>query len=306
MGNRMDRTRREFLRDMGLLAGGAAAVATSRMPVLAADAAAPDLVVVSGEDVKALVRKAIAELGGMGKFVSKGDVVVIKPNIGWDRRPEQAANTHPDVVVALIEMAADAGAKTIKVFDRSVEDPRRCYPASGIPEAARKAGAKVLFPNELQTAKIPIKNGVHLKESALWKDALECDCYINVPIAKTHSGSQLTMAMKNHMGLTADDRGFWHQSLDQAIADFSSGFKPKLNVLDAYRIVVRNGPQAGSLQDVKVVKKCIAGVNQASMDAYGTTLFGKQPMQIRHIALAAKLGVGEIDLAKLRIREVSA
>ena len=305
MCTRSEHTRRDFLRAMGRLAGGAAAVA-SGMPVYGVEETTPDLAVVSGEDPKTMVKKALAELGGMKRFVSRGDVVVIKPNIGFERRPDQAATTNPEVMVGLIEMAFDAGAKEVKVFDRSVQDPSRCYPLSTIPEAARKAGAKVLHHWDLGTATIQIKNGVHLRESKLFRDAVECDCYINVPIAKHHGQTGLTLAMKNHMGVTADDRGFWHRSLHQAIADFSLGFKPKLNVLDAYRIVFRNGPRGGSLADVRVVKKCIAGVDQAAMDAYGATLFNKQPTDIPHIAIAGRMGVGEIDLAKLRIRQVQA
>jgi len=300
-----EKTRREFLRDFGC-AAGAAAAAASGLPAFGLDAKEPDLIVVEGEDPKAMVKRAVAEIGGMKRFVSRGDVVVIKPNIGWDRRPEQAANTNPDVVAGLIEMAFDAGAKEVKVFDRTVDNPRRCYEASGIAEAARKAGAKVLFTRDLATATIPIKGGRHLKESKLYKDALECDCYINVPIAKTHGSARLTMAMKNHLGLTADNRGFWHKSLHQAIADFALGFKPKLNVLDAYRIMIRGGPKGGSLRNVRLAKKCIVGLNQASVDAYGATLFGKRPSDIPHIEIAGRMGVGEIDVAKLRIRRVRA
>jgi uncharacterized protein (DUF362 family) len=308
MDARMERTRREFFRDMGFLAGSAAAVG-AEMPAFAADAA-PDLIVVSGEDPKAMVKKAIAELGGMKKFVSKGDVVVIKPNIGFERTPEQAACTNPDVVVGLIEMAFDAGAKEIKLFDRSVQDPVKCYPASGIPDAAKKAGAKVFLPAELTAVEIPIKDGVVLKKSAVWKDALDCDCFISVPIAKHHRMTQLTLALKNNMGLTADDRGaLWHPNLHQALADFASAFKPKLTVLDAYRIIVTNGPRGGSAADIQMPKKCIVGLNPVSVDAYGTTLFPalcKKPSDIRHLDIAAKMGLGEIDVAKLTIRQVTA
>jgi len=288
---------------MGLLAGGAALAPS--LPLLAAEA--PDLVVASGENPKAMVKAAVAALGGMKKFVSKGDIVVIKPNIGWERTPEQAANTNPDVVVALVEMALDAGAKEIKIFDRSVQNPQKCYALSGIADAAQKAGAKVLFVSNLQTVTLPVKEGVVLKQSAVWKDAVECDCFINVPVAKTHSMTRLTMTMKNHMGVTSDERGkVWHPQLEQALADFASAFKPRLNVLDAYRIVIKNGPKAGAAGDVEMRNKLIAGVNQVSVDAYGTTLFGKKPDEIGHIALAGKMGLGEIDLAKLKIAEIKA
>ncbi|MBM3333926.1 DUF362 domain-containing protein [Candidatus Sumerlaeota bacterium] len=305
MDVRKDRSRREFIRDMATLTGAVAM--PSAMAGHAAEATSPDLVVASGEDPKAMVRKAVAELGGMRKFVSRGDVVVIKPNIGWDRKPEQGANTNPDVVVTLIEMAFEAGAKEIKIFDRPVDNPAKSYAASGIAAAAQEAGAKVLPHNQLQTTTIPIKDGVHLKQSSVFKDALECNCYINVPVAKHHMMTELTMALKNHMGVTSDNRALaWHTQLHQALADFASAFKPKLTVLDAYRIVVRNGPKAGGLADVQMPKKCIVGTNQVSVDAYGTTLFGKKPTDIGHIAIAGKMGLGEIDLGKLTIKQVTA
>jgi uncharacterized protein (DUF362 family) len=303
---KIERTRRDFLRNAGLLAGAAALA--SGAPVLRAAEAAPDVVVVGGEDPKTLVKKAVAELGGMKKFVSRGDVVVIKPNMAWVRRPETAANTNPDVVVGLIEMAFEAGAKEIKVFDRTDRKPEDCYASSGIAEAARQAGAKTFFQGELPMKTIPLKDGVFLKDSLITQIALECDCVINVPVAKYHGSTTLTMAIKNLMGFN-EDRKRWHSNLDQALVDFAFHFKPKLTVLDAYRILVRRGPAGGNLADVETPKKCIAGVNQASVDAYGTTLFptwAKKPTDIRHVALAGKMGVGEIDLAKLRIREVKA
>lgn len=304
--DRMDeRTRREFLREVGMLTGGAAAVGAG-VPVLGAGAA-PDLVVVDGEDPKAMVKKGVAELGGMKAFVSKGDVVVVKPNIGWEKTPQWAANTHPDVVAGLIEMALDAGAREVKVFDRSVRSPEKCYPASGIEEAAKKAGAKVLHVKDLESVEMPVPKGKVLKKSMVYKDAIECDCFINCPVAKHHRMSRLTMCLKNHMGITDDNRGrVWHPDLHQVLADFASAFKPKLNVLDAYRIVPTGGPNTRSLKDVKLAKKCIAGVNQVSVDAYGTTLFDLKPDAIGHIQIAGQMGVGEIDLDKLRIRRVTA
>lgn len=308
MDSTNDCTRRDFLRNAGILAGGLAALA-SRRPVPAADGAPPDLVVAGGDDPKAMARKAIAELGGMKKFVSRGDVVVVKPNMAWVRRPEQAANSNPDLVVALIEMAFDAGAKAVKVFDRGAaetRDYREAYATSGIAEAARKAGATTPLTYDLKATTFQIKDGVFLKDVAVYRDALECDCFINVPIAKHHGITQLTLAMKNHMGVIAGERRQWHRSLNQALADFASAFQPKLNVLDAYRILVRHGPRGGNPQDVQMARTCVVGVNQASVDAYGATLFGKKPSAIGHIELAGRMGVGEIDLANLKISRVTA
>jgi uncharacterized protein (DUF362 family) len=257
-----------------------------------------------------MVKKAVAELGGMKKFVSRGDVVVVKPNIAWIRKPETAANTNPDVVAGLIEMAFEAGAKEVKVFDRTDHPPKDCYSSSGIADVALKLGAKIFYQTEMKTVTIPLKNGVHLKEAVVAQDAVECDCFINVPVAKHHGMTKLSMAMKNHMGVVFEGcQKVWHPNINQAIPDFALHFKPKLTVLDAYRILVRRGPSGGSLEDVQTPRKCIAGVDQAAVDAYGTTLFpmwAKKPDDIMHVAIAGKMGVGEIDLAKLRIAEVKA
>jgi uncharacterized protein (DUF362 family) len=303
MAMKADKTRREFLRDAGLLAGGAAAAASA--PTWGAETPKHDVVVVSGENPAAMVKKAVAELGGMKRFVSRGDVVVVKPNIGFERRPEHGALTHPDVLTAVIEMVFEAGAKEVKVFDRTVMDPKTCYEMSGLPAAAKAAGAKVYHSSELKTTAIDIPKGRHLKKDALHTIALECDCYINLPVPKHHHASQLTMSMKNHMGLTAGDRRFWHKNIHQSIADFATVFKADLNILDAYRVVYKNGPRGGSPTDVKYPKKCAAGINQASLDAYGATIHGKKPNEIRYLDMAGKMGVGEIDLDKLKIHEVS-
>jgi uncharacterized protein (DUF362 family) len=307
MKDRNHKTRREFLKNAGL-AVGAATVAGGGLSQVGAAETAPDLVVASGKDAKAIVRKAIEQLGGMKQFVSKGDVVVVKPNIGWDRLPRQAANTNPDVVAALVEMALEAGAKQVKVFDNSVNNARSTYARSGIKEAAEKAGAKVGIPDDRFFKKVTI-GGTFLKTWPVYTEALDCDCFINVPIAKHHSVSRLTMILKNHMGIIGGERNHWHRSLDAALAEFGLFFQSDkkrkiLNVLDAYRILLRHGPTGGSLRDVEMAYKCIAGVDQAAVDAYGTTLFKQKPTQFGYLVRAKQLGVGEIDLSKLKIQEV--
>jgi len=297
-------TRREFLHRLGWVTAGAALVGSPlARGAAAASADTPDLAVVHGKDPKALVKKAVESLGGMKRFVSRGDVVVIKPNIGWDRLPRQAANTNPDVVAALVEMALDAGAKEVKVLDHSVNNPRSTYKRSGIAEAASKAGAKLAYFDERFCKKVALK-GTFLKEWPVWTEVLECDSLINVPIAKHHSLARLTMALKNHMGVIGGERAQWHRSLDVALAEFARFLKPKLTVLDAYRILVRHGPTGGSLRDVRMLRKCIAGADQAAVDAYGATLFKMKPTDLGYLVKAKELGVGEIDLAKLKIKEI--
>ena len=205
----------------------------------------------AGKSASFITKAAVDAFGGMKRFISRGDVVVIKPNIGWDRTPEQAANTNPIVVAALVELAYAAGAKKVKVFDNTCNAARRCYKNSGIEEAARATGADVFFVEDRRLKKVNL-GGEILKEWPVYADALEADKIINVPIAKQHSLARITLSMKNLMGLIGGSRNLLHQKLDTNIVDLAAFFKPSLTVLDAVRILRANGPQGGNLNDVKI------------------------------------------------------
>ncbi len=265
----------------------------------------PDLAVATGGAPGPTVRKAMELLGGMKNFVSTGDVVVVKPNIGWDRKPELAANTNPEVVSEVVKMCLEAGAKKVKVFDRSCNAAQRCYESSGIKKAASDAGAEVSYTLDPLFKETRLPQGVLLKSWAVYKPALECDVLIDLPIAKHHGLSRLTLGMKNLMGILGGDRGNIHQNIDEKLADVANFVKPKLTILDAYRILTNNGPTGGNPRDVKLTKTIIAGRNIASVDAYGTTLFGLKPVDLSCLVLGNKFGLGEIDLSKLVIERYS-
>lgn len=265
----------------------------------------PDLAVVTSGDPASLTRKVMELIGGMKRFVSAGDVVVVKPNIGWDRNPEQAANTNPEVVAEVIKMCLEAGAKKVKLFDRSCNSATRCYENSGIKKAASEAGAEVSYMVDTAFAKMKFPEGEVLKEWYMYKPAMEADVLINVPIAKDHGSAKLTMGIKNLMGIMGGDRGQIHWNMDDNLADLANFVRPQLTILDAYRILVNNGPQGGSLKDVVEKKTMIAGVQIASVDAYGTTLFDMKPTDLGYVVKANEFGLGEIDLAKLKIKSVS-
>jgi len=262
----------------------------------------PDLALVQGDSPAAITKEVLSMLGGIKRFVSKGDKVLIKPNIGWDRTPEQGACTNPEVVSSLVDLCLGAGAKEVKVMDNPCNPARRTYVRSGIAKAAKDAGAKVPYPNKYHLKKIPLK-GEWLKEWEVYSDFLEADKLINVPAAKTHSLSRLTLGMKNWLGALGGNRNQLHQNLDAAMIDLSSFFKPVLTVLDAYRLLLRNGPQGGSLSDVKVYKTIVAGVDYVAVDALGTTFFGIKPEELRFLQLAAQKGHGKINLESLNIEK---
>ena len=281
--------------------------------ILAAEAkpgtkANPLLAVAKGKDYEALVDRVMKPLGGMAKFVQKGARVVVKPNIGWDRTPEQAANTHPDVVKAVVQQCLDAGAKRVLVFDRTCNDARRSYVRSGIKAAVESIGdsrARCVFQNQRKFVPVNIANAKSIKKFEFYKDAMapECDCYINVPVAKNHVLAKLTIGLKNIMGVIGGNRGEIHKDLGPRIADLNLVVYPKLTIVDATRILLRNGPTGGNLKDVKVLDTLVASADTVAADAYATTLFGMKPEDIPSTVAAAKLGLGEMDLAKVKIIE---
>ena len=253
-----------------------------------------------------MTRKLVDEAGGISEFVTKGDRVVIKPNIGWDRTLAQGANTHPLIVSTLAGLALEAGASKVMVFDRTCNEERRCYQNSGIKPALDKIKDKRLKCSYIDDRKfIPliIKNGRALTEWPFYRDALEADCYINVPVAKHHSSSGLSMGLKNAMGVIGGWRGRLHNNLSAKIADLNLVIRPNLTLVDATRIIIKNGPSGGSLGDVKTLHTMIAGIDPIAVDAYTTTLFGLRPEDIGSTVEGCKRGLGQMDLGRCHIRE---
>jgi uncharacterized protein (DUF362 family) len=298
--------RRDFLKIGGTGAVAVAAGAAGSLERAWAAPKHPDLAVAHGKDAAAITKAALAAMGGMAAFISKGDVVVIKPNIGWDRTPEQAADTNPVVVATLVQMCLDAGAKTVKVFDRTCNDPRRCYVQSQIEPMAQKAGAEVSHIDDRKFSEVAIPKGEAIKSWPLYREILEADKVINVPIAKHHSLSGLTLSFKNWMGVMGASRGRIHQNIHESLADLYTVLKPTLVVLDAVRILTANGPQGGNLKDVKQLDTIVVGVDQVAVDAFGATLFGMKGSDLGVVAAAARRGLGTMDLDKLSIKRVEA
>jgi len=303
--------RRDFLKSSvgaGIISGAALTFGTyrslfARMP--AENNLPYDLVAVRGGSATAMFDKAIASLGGMTKFVKKGQTVVVKPNIGWDSPPERAANTNPQLVGRIIEHCYQAGAKTVYVFDNPVNEWTRCYKNSGIESAAKNAGAKVVSgKSEGYYQAVEIKNGKILKNTRVHELILDSDVFINVPTLKTHGGTKLSISMKNLMGVIWDRSYYHNNNLHQCIADFTTFKKPDLNVVDAYRVLKRNGPRGVSVADVAEMQYQILGTDIVATDTAATKVFGIQPGQLTHIGMAEQLGSGTSDLDKLRINRL--
>jgi len=260
-----------------------------------------DLAVASGADPYKNTVLAIDKLGGMGRFVKKGDTVVVKPNIGWDRSPEQAANTNPQVVAALVKMCLKAGAKRVNVFDVCCNDGPACYENSGILKAATDAGAKVWYPQERDAvlARFPYKSP--MEGWPLVKEAVQCDTFINVPVLKDHGLTRLTLCMKNLMGVCTSSRGQMHRNIGTKLVDLTDFIAPELNVIDATRVLVRHGPTGGNLKDVVKMDKVLASADPSLVDAYACGLMKVDPMEVPYLKVAREREFGQTDPGKAKI-----
>ena len=271
---------------------------------LKGDAGAADFVVSkTAEGRAALVRAAVDAMGGMKRFISRGDVVVIKPNIGWDRAPIHAANTNPEVVATVVQMVFEAGAKSVVVTDASCNDPNRCFQRSGIWSAAAHLGAEVILPGEHRFRTMRLKGEV-LDEWPVFTPLIHADKLINLPVAKHHNLAKYTGAMKNWYGSLGGRRNRLHQNIDTSVADLATFMRPTLTIVDATRVLVRNGPQGGNVDDTKVMNQIIATVDQVAADAYGCTLIGQKRENLAYLKMGQERGLGTMNWETLRVREV--
>ncbi len=309
--------RRDFLRVTALAGLGAAllpgcmkappatpAPPAPRADVGAARATAPeggDLVVAEGTEPADMLARGLAALGGIARFVQPGNTVVLKPNFSVPRLPEEAATTNPDLVAAVVRTCLAAGAKTVKVIDYPFTNPVICTEKTGIKGPVTAAGGQFLTLNGGRDRYFrPVQIGGQVLAAAEYsKDVLDADVFINMPILKHHVGTMLTLGMKNLMGVVWD-RGFYHRTdLHRCIAETAAFKKPHLTVLDALRGITDNGPTGPGT--IRAYNKLVLGTDPVAVDAYGAVLFGLKPADVEYIRIAAELGVGRMDVDKLKV-----
>jgi uncharacterized protein (DUF362 family) len=262
-----------------------------------------EMAIVRGPDPAANVRRAVLAMGGMGRFVKRGERVVIKPNIGWNRLPEQAANTNPDVVAEVVKLVAAAGASKIWVTDVSVNTPEQCFARSGIEKAAKAAGAIVVRPDAPAFREVDVA-GKLLRTADILFPFVEADRVINIPVVKQHGLSGATMAMKNWYGMLGGQRVKLHQNIHLSIVDLAAMIKPTLTIMDATRILLANGPTGGSLADVKQLDTIAVSSDEVALDAFGASLLGLSPTSLGFIVEGMKAGLGTPEWRNLKFEEL--
>jgi uncharacterized protein (DUF362 family) len=303
-------SRRAFLRQgaaagLGLVAGSLTADAQSARPSLAIAhyRTSPGTTEEIAEEARRLTGESVAALGGMGRFVSRGDVVWIKPNIGWNRRPEQAATTNPDVVATLVGLCYAAGAKKVIVSDNSCNPAVASFARSGIQQAAQKAGADSFFMDERKFRPTALRGKV-LSSWEVYADVLGVNKLINVPIVKHHGLCKATLGMKNLMGVVGGERSRFHQDLNNTVADLAAFVRPTLVVMDGIRVLTANGPVGGNLADVQRLDTVAAGIDQVAVDAFGATLLGLKPQDVGYIVEASNRRLGTMAFETLQPRRI--
>jgi uncharacterized protein (DUF362 family) len=308
-------TRRQFLRLAGRAAAGVVlfgsgctssgeAVSRPQPPAPSGDQAY--LALARGADPAAITRAALAALGGIERFVNSGDEVIVKPNICTDYHPpEYAATTNPIVVGTLVSLCLEAGAKRVRVMDTPLggSTAEAAYAVSGIEEAVEVAGGTMEVMSRVKFAEFAIPEGKDITSWQIYRDVLETDVLINVPIAKHHSLARLSLGCKNMMGVILNPNQF-HQNLGQRVADLMSVVHPTLTVVDAVRILVAHGPTGGSLNDVRQANTIIASHDPVAADAYAATLFDLTGADVDYIQKSADMGLGTLDLSRIRVEEI--
>ena len=268
-----------------------------------------------GDDPGRNTRAAIEKLcgkDGVRSFVRQGDVVVIKPNMGWAQVPEMGATVDPAVVAGLVQLCREAGAGTVKVFDNSVGTSSRCYEFSGIEKAAREAGAEVLLcaPHRFRMLKFDDPRAKRLAEWPIYEDALTADVFVNVACAKVHNHreAKVTLCMKNLMGVQGGDRGKMHQDISQNLADLNVMIRPTLNILDATRVMIAGGPSGGRRDQVVPGRTIVCGTSAVTVDCWAADPAnlpwpkGHHDLAaVGYIALGAAAGLGLADPSKIEV-----
>jgi len=277
-----------------------------------------DMVALHGGSAAEMFERGIAEMGGMSCFVKKGQTVVLKPNIGWDKAPEEGANTDPELVGCVTKHCMAAGAKEVLCFDHTCgNDWENRYAVSGIRAAVEKAGGKMVAGNtQAMYVARDIPRGVSLKTAMVHPLTVNNDVFINIPVLKSHGGAKITCALKNYMGCIWD-RKWWHQNdMPQCIADYATSQKTTLTIVDAYRVMLVHGPRGKGPEFAPVVKYQIISTDIVAADTAATQLFASLATQhkmgqaftladIKYIGLAEKLGVGTTDLSKLNVKRIA-
>ena len=300
-------TRRDFIK-MGIGAGLTMAMGGFSNLLFAEEKKIldPDMIAVRNGTAAQMFEAGIKEIGGISRFVKKGQIVLVKPNIGWARTPEEGANTQPDLVAKIVELSIKEGAKKVYVFDNTCNNWKECYKLSGIEKAVTGAGGTIVPGNKKESYRQKeIANAKILKNAMIHELYLDSDVIINVPVLKHHGSSQMTSSLKNLMGVVWDRQFYHHNGLHQCIADLPLVRKPNLTVIDAFNVMYKNGPRGISKADVASKRMQIIATDMVAADTAASKILEFDPAGINYLKMAQELGIGTMAIDKLKINRIT-
>jgi uncharacterized protein (DUF362 family) len=257
--------------------------------------------VISGTDREKCLNKGIGLLGGIERFITKGDIVAIKPNVAFASAPGLGATTHPDLLAAVIKLCKKAGASEVIIFDNPINAPSSCFYLSGIEKAAKDSGAKIMLPSGSMFRNTTLKNGKLIKNWPVFFTPLsKANKLIGIAPVKSHHRSGASMTMKNWYGLLGGRRNIFHQDIHTIISELAMLVTPTLVVLDGIDVMMTNGPTGGSLSDLERKNTLVLSCDQVAADAYGSSLLNMEIQELPFIKKAETAGVGVSDYKSLK------
>ena len=267
----------------------------------------PSLAIAHGTDHEKTVRAALGALGGMDRFIEKGDVVMIKPNVAFDRPPALAATTHPDTLRAVAKLVLEAGASKVIIADNPINSPIGCFLKSGITGVASDMNLDLIYPGTDSFSPLQLEGEI-LKSWTFFSEPFKkANKVIGVTPCKDHNLCHASMTMKNWYGLLGGRRNQFHQHIHSIVSDFALMMKPTLVILDGMNVLMSNGPTGGRLSDVKQMNTIVAGTDMVAVDAYGYThLLERDLAELTYIHKAHDRGLGNKNWQDTLYKEVQA
>jgi uncharacterized protein (DUF362 family) len=271
------------------------------------NATAAQLAIARGTRVDAMLRGAVDALGGIGRFVKRGDIVLLKPNVAFERAAPLGATTDPETLKALIHLVRSAGAKEIRVADNPIESPESCFIRSGVQRAALEAGARIYLPRPSDFRMLNVAGAKWIEKwPFFWRPFIGVDKVIGIAPVKDHNLCHASMTTKNWYGLLGGRRNQFHQDIHGIITDLALMMRPTLVILDGNRVLFRSGPTGGSLSDVRPGKTIAASTDSLALDAFGwdDLLRRKGKERPHYLELAGAKKLGQPDWKSLRTKEI--
>jgi uncharacterized protein (DUF362 family) len=244
---------------------------------------------------RTMVEAALKAMGGVHQFIKKGDVVIIKPNVAFDKNPDLAATTPPDTLAAVVKLCLGAGARKVIVADNPINNPESCFFKTKVGEAAFRAGAELMMPQDSFFEPLYV-GGETI--TGTWKmfyrPFREATKVIGISPVKDHNLCKATITIKNWYGLLGNPRNQFHQNIHGIISDFALMMKPTLVIADGRKLLMRNGPTGGSLNDVKRGDTIVVGTDCTSVDSWCVTRLLEKPRhEIIYLDKVIQRGLGK-------------